>query len=52
LVSLTLREEHGLKFFGNRALRKIFGPKRKWWEVGEDCIMRSFIIYTLYQTLG
>jgi hypothetical protein len=26
--SLTLREEHRLKVFENRVLRKIFGPKR------------------------
>jgi hypothetical protein len=26
--SLTLREEHGLRVFENRMLRKIFGPKR------------------------
>jgi hypothetical protein len=26
--SLTLREEHGLRVFENRVLRKIFGPKR------------------------
>jgi hypothetical protein len=26
--SLTLREEHGLKVFENRVLRRIFGPKR------------------------
>jgi hypothetical protein len=25
---LTLREEHGLKVFENRELRRIFGPKR------------------------
>jgi len=25
---LTLREEHRLRVFGNRVLRKIFGPKR------------------------
>jgi hypothetical protein len=26
----------------NRVLRRIFGPKRrKWQEVGEDCIIRS-----------
>jgi hypothetical protein len=31
-----------LRVFGNRVLRRIFGPKRK--EVaGEDCIMKSFI---------
>jgi hypothetical protein len=28
LVSLTLREEHRLRVFENRVLRKIFGPKR------------------------
>jgi hypothetical protein len=26
--SLTLREEHRLRVFGNRVLRKIFGPKK------------------------
>jgi hypothetical protein len=25
---LTLREEHGLRVFENRVLRRIFGPKR------------------------
>jgi hypothetical protein len=27
--SLTLREGHGWKAFGNRVLRRIFGPKRE-----------------------
>ena len=27
-MSLTLREEHWLRVFENRVLRKIFGPKR------------------------
>jgi hypothetical protein len=27
--SLTLMEEHGLRVFENRVLRKIFGPKRE-----------------------
>jgi hypothetical protein len=27
-LSLTLREEHRLKVFKNRVLRRIFGPKR------------------------
>jgi hypothetical protein len=27
-LSLTLREEHGLRVFENRVLRRIFGPKR------------------------
>jgi hypothetical protein len=26
--SLTLKEEHGLRVFENRVLRRIFGPKR------------------------
>jgi hypothetical protein len=28
-VSLTLREEHRLRMFENRELRRIFGPKRE-----------------------
>jgi hypothetical protein len=38
--------------FKNGVLRKIFGPKSE--EVvgtGEDCIMRSFMIDTVQQTL-
>jgi hypothetical protein len=27
-LSLTLREEHRLRVFENRMLRRIFGPKR------------------------
>jgi hypothetical protein len=27
--SVTLREEHRLKMFENRLLRKVFGPKRE-----------------------
>jgi hypothetical protein len=49
-LSLTLREEHSLKVFENRVLRRIFGQKRD--EVvggGENCIMRSFIIDILCQ---
>jgi len=30
--------------FENRMLRG-----RKWWEAGEDCIMRSFITWSLHQ---
>jgi hypothetical protein len=40
---LTLREEHRLRVFENRVLRRIFGPKRD--EVtGENCVRRSFLI--------
>jgi hypothetical protein len=28
LLSLTLREEHRLRVFENRVLKRIFGPKR------------------------
>jgi hypothetical protein len=33
-LSLTLREEHRLRVFENRVLRRIFGPKRE--EVAGD----------------
>ena len=39
--SLTVREEHRLRLFENRVLRKVFGPKRD--EVTEEwksCITR------------
>jgi hypothetical protein len=45
-VKLTLREEHRLRVFENRVLRRICGPKRD--EVmGEwkNCITRSFAKY-------
>jgi hypothetical protein len=47
---MTLREEHRLRVFENRVLRRIFGPKRN--EVtGEwrKFIMRSFMTCTLRQ---
>jgi hypothetical protein len=47
-LSLTLREEHRLRVSENRVLRRIFGPKRNE-GVGKNCIMRSFITYTLLQ---
>jgi hypothetical protein len=43
-VKLTLREEHRLRVFGNRVLKKMFGPNKD--EViggGESCIMRNFL---------
>ena len=45
--SLTLREEHRLRVFGNRVLRRIFRPK--WSEVkgnGEKYIIISLVIYS------
>jgi hypothetical protein len=49
--SLTLREEHTLRVFENRVLRRIFGPKRDevTGEFGENCVIRSFITCTLLQ---
>jgi hypothetical protein len=48
--ALTLREEHRLRVFENRVLRRIFGPKReRERENGENCITRSFVICTLRQ---
>jgi hypothetical protein len=45
--SLTLREEHRLRVFENRVLRKIFGPKRH--EVtGEWRRLHSEELYDLY----
>jgi hypothetical protein len=46
---LTLREEHRLRAYENRLLRKIFGLKRD--EVRESCAMGSFIICTHHQIL-
>jgi hypothetical protein len=41
--------------FEERVLRRIFRPKREevveCWNAGEDCIMRSFMIYILHQAL-
>jgi hypothetical protein len=43
-----IREEHTLRIFDNRVLRRIFGPKRD--DVtGENCMMRGFITCTLRQ---
>jgi hypothetical protein len=50
--SLTLREEHRLRVFENRVLRRLFGPKRD--EVtrgGEDYISRNLMICTHHQIL-
>jgi hypothetical protein len=50
--SLTLREEHRLRVFKNRVLRRIFGPKRD--EVtggGEGYITRNLMICTYHKIL-
>jgi hypothetical protein len=48
--SLTLREQHGLRVFENRVLRRIFGPKMD--EVtGEWRKLHSEEIHSLYSSL-
>jgi hypothetical protein len=43
-------EEHRLRVFENRVLRRIYGPERKM-DRGEHCIMMNFIACILYQIL-
>jgi hypothetical protein len=49
--SLTLGEEHRLRVFEDRVLRKIFGPKREKTDCGDYCIMMNFITCVLHQIL-
>jgi hypothetical protein len=44
--SFTLREEHKVKLFENRVLRRILGGMKKY-EDRENFIMRSFKIWLL-----
>jgi hypothetical protein len=46
--SLTLWEEHGLRVFENRVLRKIFGPKRE--EDGSWRKLRNDELHSLYSS--
>jgi len=46
---VTLREEHRLRMFENRILRRIFVPKRG--EVAEGCTLGSFVTCTFHQML-
>jgi hypothetical protein len=48
--SLTLREEHGLRIFGNRVLRRIFGPKRE--EDGSWKKLHNDELHSLYSSLN
>jgi hypothetical protein len=48
--SLTLREEHRLRLFENRVLRRIFGPERD--EVtGGWRKLHNEVLHNLYSTL-
>jgi hypothetical protein len=44
-----LGEEHRLRVFENRDLRKIFGPKGKKVDREENCIMMNFTACILYR---
>jgi hypothetical protein len=49
--SLTLRDEHRLRVFGNRVLRRIFGPKRD--EVmGDSRKLHDEELHNLYPSLN
>jgi hypothetical protein len=48
--SLTLREEHRLRVFENRVLRKIFGPKRE--EDGSWRKLHNDELHSLYSSLN
>jgi hypothetical protein len=46
-----LREEHRLRVFENRVLRRIFGPKGKKTDRGEKIIMINFTAYIFHLIL-
>jgi hypothetical protein len=48
--SLTLREEHTLRVFENRLLRRIFGPKRE--EDGSWIKLHNDELHSLYSSLN
>jgi hypothetical protein len=48
--SLTLKEEHRLRVFENRVLRRVFGPKWKT-DHGENCIIMNFTACILHLIL-
>jgi hypothetical protein len=47
-ASLTLREEHRLRVFENRVLRRIFGPKRE--EDGSWRKLHNDELHSLYSS--
>jgi hypothetical protein len=46
-----LGEEHRLRVFENRVLRRIFGPKRRKTDRGENCMMINFMACLLHRIL-
>jgi hypothetical protein len=51
LQSVAFTQLHRLGFLENEVLKKIFGTKKKLEENGENCIMWSFVSFTLHQML-
>jgi hypothetical protein len=49
--SLALREEHRLRVFENRVLRKYLDLKGRKMDRGENCIMMNFMTCNLHQIL-
>jgi hypothetical protein len=49
--SLSLRAEHRLRVSENRVLRRIFEPKRRKMDCGENCIMMNLITCILHLIL-
>jgi hypothetical protein len=49
--SLTLREEHRLRVFENRVLRRYLGLKGRKMDHGENCIMMNFTVSILRRIL-
>jgi hypothetical protein len=43
--SLALREEHRLRMYENRVLKRVSGPHSKWQEAGKDCIMKISVTF-------
>jgi hypothetical protein len=48
--SLTLREEHGLRVFENRVLRRVFGPEKE--EDESRTKLHNDEIHNLYSSLN
>jgi len=49
---IIFREEHRLRMFENRVLRKISGAKREFWETEENCIFSSFLTQYYWRDHG
>ena len=55
--SLALREEHRLRVFENRVLRRVYGPKRdevirKWRKLHNEEISDTYVLLTQYCACG